>query len=177
MKLVNRVSRRIHSRGRKRPAVHLNFELCEDRVLLTNYLVNHAADSNTGTGGNTGTLRYVLNQLPITGTAANEIDFNIPGPGVQTIRPSQPLPSITDPVFLNGESQPGFQGTPIIYLSGDGLDADGLTIATVGCQVRGLVINGFGGAGIHLVGGRSEYHRGQFHLRERRERRRRCADR
>ncbi len=101
MKLVNRVSRRIHSRGRKRSAAHLYFELCEDRVLLTNYLVISAADSNTGQGNN-GTLRYVLNQLPITGTTTNEIDFDIPGSGVQTISPTSSLPSITIPVVING---------------------------------------------------------------------------
>ena len=34
MKLFNWVSRRIRSRDRKRP-VHLNFELCEERLLRT----------------------------------------------------------------------------------------------------------------------------------------------
>ena len=46
MKLFNRVSRRIRSRGRKRPAVHLNFELCEERLLLTTYTVNSTADTD-----------------------------------------------------------------------------------------------------------------------------------
>ena len=57
MKLFNWVSRRIRSRGQKRPAVHLNFELCEERFLLTGFLVNSAADTDTGTD-TTGTLRH-----------------------------------------------------------------------------------------------------------------------
>ena len=161
MKLFNRVSRRIRSRGRNRPAVHLNFELCEDRVLLTNYLVNNAADSNTGTG-NTGTLRYVLNQLPDTGTATNEIDFNIPGPGVQTISPASPLPSITVPVVINGYTQPGASPNTLangnnavllIELNGaSARGANGLLINAGGSTVEGLVINRFGGDGIQITG-------------------------
>ena len=161
MKLFNRVSRRIRSRGRKRPAVHLNFELCEDRVLLTNYLVNNAADSNTGTG-NTGTLRYVLNQLPDTGTATNEIDFNIPGPGVQTISPASQLPPITVPVVINGYTQPGASPNTLangnnavllIELNGASAPgANGLLINAGGSTVEGLVINRFGGDGIQITG-------------------------
>ena len=167
MKLFNRVSRRIRSRGRKRPALHLNFELCEDRVLLTNYLVNNAADSNTGTG-NTGTLRYVLNLLPDTATATNEIDFNIPGPGPFIIQPLTALPPITDQVNLDGTTERTFlglpaTGPPVIQLNGNGLPDDGLVLgstpagesvsgtSSAGSTIIGLNIYNFtGGAGIHI---------------------------
>ena len=35
------------------------------------------------------------------------ITFSIPGSGVQTISPASPLPTITDPVIIDGYSQPG----------------------------------------------------------------------
>jgi len=167
MKLFNRVSRRVCSRDRKRPTLHLNFELCEDRVLLTNYLVNSTADSSGGTG-TTGTLRYVLNQLPITGTATNAIDFNIPGPGPFIIQPLTALPTITDQVNLDGTTERTFlglpaAGPPVIQLNGNGLPGDGLVLGSMppspsvggtssaGSTIIGLDIYNFtGGSGIHI---------------------------
>ena len=35
------------------------------------------------------------------------IAFDIPGPGVHTIAPTSPLPIITDPVTIDGYTQPG----------------------------------------------------------------------
>src|SRR5437870_2614703 len=35
------------------------------------------------------------------------INFNIPGSGVHTITPATPLPLITSPVVIDGETQPG----------------------------------------------------------------------
>ena len=48
----------------------------------------------------------------------NTIDFDIPGQGVQLIAPISPLPAITKPVLIDGFSQPGYAGTPLIELSG-----------------------------------------------------------
>ena len=86
MKLFNWVSRRIRSRGQKRPAVRLNFELCEERFLLANFMVNSAADTNTGTGNN-GTLRYVINQLNASADPTNTIDFDISSIGRPNVAP------------------------------------------------------------------------------------------
>lgn len=82
------------------------------------------------------------------------IHFNIPGPSY-TIQPTTPLPTITDPVIIDGTTQPGFSGKPIIELSGmsAGTGAHGLDIQASGCTVRGLVINNFStGHGIHIGG-------------------------
>ena len=79
MKLFNRVSHRIRSQSRKRPPVRLSFDLFEERLLLTTFTVNSNADTNTGTG-NTGTLRYVINQLDASTDLTNTIDFDIPRP-------------------------------------------------------------------------------------------------
>ena len=58
-------------------------------------------------------------------------------------------------MLIDGFSQPGYAGTPLIELNGSqaGL-GDGLTITGSGVTVRGLDIDGFSaqGAGIHLTG-------------------------
>ena len=153
MKLFNRVKRHIRGRDRKRPAVHLNFELCEERLLLTPFTVNSILDTNTGTGNN-GTLRYVISQLDLRGTSTNTIDFNIPGSGVQTISPVLALPPITKPVVINGYTQPGASPNSLangdnavllIELNGANAPAGsaGLSISAGGSTVEGLVINEF----------------------------------
>jgi hypothetical protein len=82
------------------------------------------------------------------------IDFNIPGAGVQTIAPPFALPQIYDTVTIDGTSQPGFAGQPLIELNGAGAGdfADGLDIFAANCLVKGLIINGFSGFGIDIFG-------------------------
>src|SRR5207244_3601936 len=70
------------------------------------------------------------------------ITFRIPGSGVQTISPTSALPTINDPATIDGTTQPGFAGTPVIELSGTSAGVvDGLTITAGNSTVRGLVIN------------------------------------
>ena len=73
---------------------------------------------------------------------------------MQTIAPLSALPAITQAVLIDGFSQPGYTGTPLIELSGSQAGAvDGLTITGANVTVRGLDIGGFSqGAGIHLTG-------------------------
>jgi hypothetical protein len=99
------------------------------------------------------------------GTAENLIAFAIPGPGPHTIRvggdPSalnQPLPAITNSVFIDGWLQAGvgYSGPPLIVLDGAdaGAGADGLELdaGSTGSLVRGLAVQRFGGNGIELRG-------------------------
>jgi hypothetical protein len=83
------------------------------------------------------------------------------GSGLRTIAPLSPLPTITDPVIIDGTTQPGYTGTPLIELNGAnaGSGADGLSITAGNSTVRALVINRFqafflggGGNGIVLGG-------------------------
>ena len=110
--------------------------------------------TNTNDSG-PGSLRGAI-QYANTLTGLQTITFNIPGLGVQTIRPLTPLPTITTPVTIDGTSQPGFTGTPIIQIDGASasLPANGLqfggTAAT--STVEALDITDFGGgAGIDDV--------------------------
>jgi len=145
----------MHTRGRKRPAVHLNFELCEDRMLLTTFTVNSAADP-VGLEGTT-TLRQAIDDSNAT-PGPNTIDFNIPGPGVHTISLASPLPPIVEAVTIDGTSQGGYAGKPLITLTpattpgGAAVFAgDGLDIYAGGTTVQGLNIAGFQGNGVLLA--------------------------
>jgi hypothetical protein len=84
----------------------------------------------------------------------DRIVFNLPT-STRTIYPAATLPAVTDPVVLDGTTQPGFSNQPIVELRGSlaGSGADGLRLQTVGSTVRGLVINNFDGNGISIVGG------------------------
>ena len=82
------------------------------------------------------------------------IAFSI-GTGPQTISPGTAalaLPSITDHMVIDGTTQPGYAGTPIIELNGSSASggADGLVIIAGSSTVKGLVINRFGRNGIRM---------------------------
>jgi hypothetical protein len=72
---------------------------------------------------------------------------------VQTIFPLSSLPAIASPVLIDGFSQPGYSGTPLIEINGSQAGGvDGLLITGPDVTVRGLDINSFQGAGIHMTG-------------------------
>jgi hypothetical protein len=102
----------------------------------TTYTVTTVADSGAGS------LRQAL--LDANGsTGMDTIAFNIAGTGPFTILPASALPTITDSVLIDGTTQPGYAGTPLIQISGSSLASgtDGLLISAGGCTVRGLAIN------------------------------------
>jgi hypothetical protein len=107
--------------------------------------VTNANDSGTGS------LRQAI--LDSNGNAGpNTIAFNIGSGGAQTIQPTSALPSITNPAIIDGTTQPGFAGSPLIVLNGSkaGSSASGLTLTANGSTVRSLVVNGFGANGINI---------------------------
>jgi len=71
-----------------------------------------------------------------------------------TIRPATPLPQMTAPVTIDGDTQPGFVGVPRVVLDGGlaGANADGLALAGGASTVRGLVIDGFSRYGVIITG-------------------------
>lgn len=147
-------------------------------VSLCALLIGAAANAATFTVTNTndtgsGSLRQaIIDGVAATvGNAAHDtvIAFNIPGPGVHTIRPASPLPPIKD-LLIDGYTQPGSRantlakGSDAILLieidgTNAGAGADGLvnqgTVPGAGVPfvgIRGLVINRFSGAGIRVYG-------------------------
>jgi Big-like domain-containing protein len=78
------------------------------------------------------------------------ITFNV-GVGPITITPLAPLPTISDPVTIDGTTQPGYGGTPIVELDGSAAgNTFGLTVGGGAATIRGLVINRFRDGGISL---------------------------
>jgi titin len=118
----------------------LRLEALEDRVLLATYVVTNTDDSGAGS------LRQAI--LDSNGNSGpNTIDFNIAGSGVHTIVPATQLPDITQPMTIDGTSQPGYSGTPVIELNGANASINGLTISAGNSTLKGLAINRFGGSG------------------------------
>jgi len=118
----------------------------ERRLLLSTYVVTSPAD---GTEGNT--LRWAILQVNAD-TQPDTIRFDIPGSGVQSIQLSAPLPTIVNPVVIDGTTQPSYQSSPLIQLDGSqlGADSNGLVISAGNSTVQGLAIVGFSGSAIVL---------------------------
>jgi hypothetical protein len=98
-----------------------------------------------------------LEQAQISGTPAHggltEIRFRIPGSGGPlVIGPTSALPSITGQVLLDGTTQPGFKGAPVIEINGfaAGSGVTGLNVTAGYSSIRGLSITRFDGPGIQL---------------------------
>ncbi len=105
------------------------------------------------------TLRAAIQQANAT-AGLDTINFNIPGcpGGICEIFPASPLPAITDPVLIDGYSQPGAsENTNLIDQASnaalsivlDGISAgpaNGLTVQA-NSTIKGLVIGRFSGSG------------------------------
>jgi CSLREA domain-containing protein len=147
-----------------RPAL----EWLEDRLAPATLNVTTAADELTPNDG-TVSLREAITAInagnnlgdpDIVNTGAafgtnDTIDFNIGGGGPQTISLQSALPTVTGRMTIDGTSQPGFAGTPLIVLDGTGAGAgvSGLTITAGFSTVKGLVIDNFAGNGVVLASG------------------------
>ncbi|MBC7899904.1 MAG: carboxypeptidase regulatory-like domain-containing protein, partial [Saprospiraceae bacterium] len=100
-----------------------------------------------------GSLRDAI--LSSNSTAGTQtISFNIPqndfgGTGFFNIAPLTPLPVMTDSVIIDGTTQPGFSGSPVVEIDGRNLTAltnpVGLDIRGGNSTVRGLSVINFRG--------------------------------
>jgi hypothetical protein len=101
-----------------------------------------------------GSLRQAILDSDVATGGTNTIGFAIAGTGLQVISPASPLPPITSSVLIDGFSQPGYAGTPLIEIDGQSSGSgDGLTITGSGTTVRGLdIVNFASGAGIVIDG-------------------------
>ncbi len=155
--------------------IRLNTDALTDIVVLRNgepspsvvmtaptntFTVNSTADdvvSNCTDASATCTLRDAITRA--NNNPGSLIAFNIPGSGVQTISPFTQLPVVGQPVTIDGTTQPGYAGTPIIEIKGNNFPrnhaVDGLKIRASNCVIRGLAINEFPAAlgGGSIVGG------------------------
>jgi len=129
---------------------------------LTVNLVNDGHDAHPGDGfcataSGACTLRAAIeetNALPPVPGGLN-ILFSLPGGGVHVMSITLgPLPVITNPVFLDGTSQPSC-AAPCIVLSGAVLGAaglNGLTLRTNTSTIKGFIITSWVDYGIAVYG-------------------------
>ena len=125
-------------------------EPLEDRVLLAAFVVTSAQDNGPGT------LRQAILDANADG-GADTIDFDIAGAGVHTISLTSQLPAITDPVTIDGYSQPGASRNTLAQGDNAVLQieitvpnsvtapagANGLVLQAAGATIEGLIIDGF----------------------------------
>ena len=98
--------------------------------------------TNTNNHG-TGSLRDAITNANAT-PGTDTITFNIPGVGVKVISPVVGLPAITDRVVIDGTTQPGYAGSPLIEIDGTQIqNGNGLIINAGGTTVKGLAIGNF----------------------------------
>ena len=104
--------------------------------------------TNTNDTG-TGSLRQAILDANST-SAADTISFSLSGSGPFIIQPRTALPAIIFPVTIDGTTQPGFAGTPIVQIDGSlaGNGVHGLVVAGGTSTVRGLAVGRFGGTGV-----------------------------
>ena len=162
-------------RRARKSAYRPDLESMEARRLMAVITVTGTGDAINATDG-VVTLREAItaangnkNISDVVGVGAygaDTIAFDIPGSGVHTIAPTSPLPIITDPVTIDGYTQPG--SAPNTNPVGQGLNGnllieiDGenagnvrfgmINIETGDSTVRGLVINRTQGVKIGLNG-------------------------
>src|SRR2546428_231082 len=125
----------------------------EPTAYAATYTVNTVDDHDDGVCNVADcTLREAINAAN-AGSGGDTISFNIPGAGLHTINLTSGLPGIFKTMTIDGTTQPGFSGAPLIELNGAGAGsgAYGLAFpAAPNAIVKGLIINRFGGYGISV---------------------------
>ncbi len=97
--------------------------------------------SNTNDSGPGSLRQAILDSNAIPGV--DTITFSLAA-GVQTITPTTALPTITDPVIIDGTTKIDYAGTPLVVLSGANITTQsGLHVTAGNSTIKGLVINGF----------------------------------
>jgi len=115
--------------------------------LAATYPVTSLSDSGAGS------LRQAI-LTANTNPGPDTITFQISGTKPFTIALASSLPTISDSVTIDGTTQSGFTGSPVVELNGAaaGSGVIGLKLAANGNIVRGLAVNRFTAQGIELDG-------------------------
>ena len=124
---------------------HIRFQVepLEERQLLASFEVTTPSDNIEGSPVIPDSLRAAITNSNNT-PGLNTICFNIGNGGAQTITLLQPLPMITNPVIINGTTQHGYSGTPLITIEGIKLlsGSGGIVLGSPGTPTKGSIIEG-----------------------------------
>ncbi len=115
--------------------------------MLATFTVTSVLDSGAGS------LRQAILDANAT-AAADVINFNMTGG--TTINLSTALPIISQPLSINATTQPGYAGSPLVFLNGAAVPAggNGFIVQASNSLIRGLLIGNFndnagsGGVGV-----------------------------
>jgi len=131
---------------KRRRRFHAAGDRLESRITLSGmtFFVTTALDADAGS------LRLAIIAADLN--PGSTIDFNIRN-GPATINLASPLPQITAPTTIDGTSQPGYKGTPLVTVNGSSIvvaPSSGFDFETgsSGSTIRGLEITGFNIAAI-----------------------------
>ncbi|HET8786066.1 MAG TPA: NosD domain-containing protein, partial [Candidatus Limnocylindrales bacterium] len=118
------------------------------------FVVNTTDDTDDGLCGTLHcSLREAINRANAE-SGTNTISFDIDPGGQQTIGLTATLPTIIDPVLIDGTTQPGYLTAPLIEIDGAGAGdgVSGLTLGTGsdGSTIRALAVNGFAADGVRI---------------------------
>ena len=119
-------------------------ESLESRTMLTVFTVTNTNDAGAGS------LRDALTQSN-NHAGVDTIAFNISA-STKVIRPASPLPEVWDPATIDGTTQPGFAGKPLVQVDGTnaGTKANGFKLWG-GSTLRGLSVTNFAVDGVDLL--------------------------
>jgi uncharacterized repeat protein (TIGR01451 family) len=159
------IDRRSKPRRRARQSFRGLLEPLEPRLAPATFVVNSTADqpavdpsNGAETASGSITLRSAIeaaNAHSNDAAGPDRIEFNILGSGVRTIVPFSEFPAITDPVVVDGYSQPGARANTldtgsdaVLLIELDNVFGftNGVTINAGSSTVRGLVIDHFSDA-------------------------------
>lgn len=126
----------------------------------TLFLVTTTADTNDGVCNADCSLREAITLANGNGNAVemDTINFAIPGTGPHVITPSSALPTISQPLKIDGTTESGtvcnYPGRTLkIQIAGSGAAANGIIGLDTSIVVLGLSLTGFSGSAITITGG------------------------
>ncbi len=112
-----------------------------------------AGDDNVGDGichtaADECTLRAAIQEANATAVTRDLIEFDIAGAPPYVISLGSALPAVSEPLRIDGQSEPDFAGTPVVFVNGGGTGGPGLHIQAGPSLVQFMVVYDFGGDGI-----------------------------
>lgn len=119
---------------------------------LTIVNVDSLVVTNTSDSGRGSFRKSILSANATPGL--NTVVFALPNLGPTTFSVNSALPTLTKPGGIDGTTQPGYSGIPLIILDGTngGPGLNGVVLSSGSSTIRGLSIQNFAGSGLLILG-------------------------